>query len=436
MWSKKIKIGNISLPMVAVVLAIVLVLMIVGMILLIVLPTEPNQDTTADFTPTPTPTTGTTQDITFGITDDPMTEDATATPQVTPEPWEGTDTGLFDEYKQPESDYLAGLEASTGLEFADKGITGPMVYRNNSIRKMFTLNGECGVNGSFNLVECDDYTQVLSVNYEEEYFNGGYCYGMSFEDPKGMLTPGDYAINDNWFEHVIIKAAPDSATAKLVVFKCRVPMVFVTVARNSEAQTVISAYERPDPDKQVVFIDPYYGGVNDLGGWRSNIAICQLNLNISLRTNKLLADEDCQVYLSRDKDEYVGIWERIYLADAVDADLYVCITHVNSQTDNTLSGTTVVYDSNEDSSNNALNGKTLAQILQQKITEGAKTKDNGIVPMGIAPYRYTSIPSAMAQIGYISCDEDFFQLIKEDFQYNVAVAIKESVVEALALQDD
>lgn len=430
MRNKQIKIGKISVPLAAVVAAIVLVVLVVGMILLLTIPSDSTQDIT-DSTPTPTPNADNTQDITGDLT----TDDSTPEPQGTTAPWEGTGTGLFEDYKQTESDYLAGLEASTGLVFADKTITGPMVYRNDSIRKMFTINGECGVNGFFNLVECDDFTKILSVNYTEEYFNGGYCYGMSFDDPYEMLTPGDYTINDNWFEHVIIQAVPDTTT-KLVIFRCRVPMVFVTVARNAEAQTVISAYERPDPAKQVVFIDPYYGGVNDLGGWRSNISICELNLNISLRTNSLLSNEDCQVYLSRDKDEYVGIWERVYLAEAVEADLYVCVTHVNSQTDNTLSGTTVVYDSAEDTSDKALNGKSLAQILQQKITEGAQTKDNGVISMGISPYRYTSIPSAMAQIGYISCDEDFFQLIKDDFQYNVAVAIKDAIVEALELQDN
>ena len=417
MLNRHINIGKIKIPLVAIILVAVLVVLL----LVVLFFDRGGSDLTTDsFTPTPTPSSS-------GISD------PTPTPVATPTPtdFNSPDTGYFNSYKSDLDDYLASLEASTGDVYANKQIGDTAVYRNNSIRKTLTVNSELGEIG-FNLVTCDDYTQILSKNYTEEYFNDGYCYGMYFDDPNGVLAAGDYAINDNWFEHIIIEAVPDS-TSKLIVFKCRVPMVFVAVAHNSHKQTVISAYERPLGDDTIVFIDPYYGGVNDQGGWRSNIAVSDLNLNIALRVDSLLKDHDCTVYLSRDRDECVGIWERVYLAEAVGADMYICLTYVNSQLDNTLKGIQTLYDTNEDSSTAQFNGKVLAQLLLNEITAGSGFQDNGMVSMGIAAYRNTSIPAAMAKLGYISNDDDFFQIIKEEVQYNTAVAVKDAIVAALEL---
>ncbi len=427
MLDRHINIGKIRVPVVALIIAALIVVLLV--VVLVMNPMSQDSTTDAGSTPTPTATPDNGEDITQGGTGTP-----TPPPQQTPPSYNSESTGLFDDFKADAEDYLAGLEASSGDTYSGKQITGPMTYRNSSIRKAFTINGECGPMG-ISIVECDDYTKILQKNYTEEYFNDGYCYGMYFDDPNGLLTAGEYAINDQWFEHVVIQDV-EGTTNKLVVFRCRVPMVFVTVAHNLQKQTIISAYERPDHDQQVVFIDPYYGGVNDQGGWRSNIAVCQLNLNIALRTNSLLRDEDCTVYLSRDLDEYVGAWERIYLAEAVNADLYISITFGSSQTDTSLKGTQIIYDSVEDSSTATLNGKVLAQILSEKIPAAIGTENKGILPVGIAPYRYTSIPTAMAEIGYISNDEEFFQIIKEDFQYNTAVALKDSIISALELLED
>lgn len=418
--NRHITIGKINIPfwMILAVAAVAVILVIV------VLWPSDISTTTGDVIPTPTAD----PNANGGVIIDP-----TVTPTATPTDFNSDDTGLFGEFKVPVSDYLASLEASTSTSYSNLNITGSMVYRNNSMRKTFFINAECGEMG-IDIVTCDDFTKVLQKNYTEEYFNDGYCYGIYFDDPNNILPSGEFTINDDWFEHVIVQAVPET-TSKLVVFKCRVPMVFVTVAHNSHQQTTISAYERPLADESVVFLDPYYGGVNDQGGWRSNIAISELNLNIALRTNSLLKNEDCVVYLSRELDECVGVWERVYLAEALGADMYISITFVNSQLDNTLCGTEVIYDSEDDSDQKALNGKILADILLENITTGVGTNSKGTVSMGIAPYRYTDIPAAMAEIAYISNDDDFFKLIKEDFQYNAAVAIKDSVLEALELLD-
>ena len=416
MLNRQIKIGKFKVPVVAALLAVMIVVLLV--VILIIVGTGP--ETTTDAIPTPTPT--------GSVSADPT---PTAVPTPTPDVLNSGDTGYFGKYKADKDDYLASLEASTDTTYSEKQIVGSMTYRNNSIRKAFIINTEIGEMG-FNIVTCDDYTQILSKNYTEEYFNDGYCYGMYFDDSNGILTAGDYTVNDQWFEHVIIEDVPNS-TSKIIVFKCRVPMVFVTVAHNSHKQITISAYERPDSEDTVVFIDPYYGGVNDQGGWRSNIAVSDLNLNIALRVNSLLKTEDCAVYLSRDLDECVGIWERVYLAEAVGADMYICLTYVNSQTDNSLKGTQVLYDSAEDSSTATLNGKVLAQLLLDSVTLGVGSQNNGIVSMGIASYRYTHIPAALVKLGYISNDDDFFQCIKEDVQYNTAVAVKDAIVAALEL---
>ncbi len=361
---------------------------------------------------------------------------ATAEPTATPPPtYDSGDTGLFNDFKEPADRFLAALEPSDGKTETGLQITGPLSYRNNSVRKSFAIIAPTGPDGCFNLAECDEYTRILAVNYEEEYFNDGYCYGMYFDDPQGMLAPGEYRINDDWFEHLIIREVPDS-TYRLMVFKCRVRMVFTTVARNSAGHTIISAYERPSPGERVVFIDPHYGGIVDQGGWRSNIAVCDLNLNIARRVSKLLTDSGVRVYMSRDRDEYVGLWERNYLAQSVGADMYISITFGNNQADLGAKGTTAMYDSAQDGLDADITGRVLAQALQTRVTEACGTGDNGISAMGIAPFRACGIPAVTLRIGYISNDDDFFSIIKEEFKDEAAAAIRDAVLDVYGGQTE
>jgi len=121
-------------------------------------------------------------------------------------------------------------------------------------------------------------------------------------------------------------------------------------------------------------------------------------LDVAERLSKLLEREGFKVYLTRDSDNYVGLYNRAEIANELDADAFVSI-HANAHDRTAVSGVEVLYYPDTDGRNN----KSFARIMQDAMIEELGSVNRGIVSRpNLVVTRETEMPAVLAEIGFLT----------------------------------
>ncbi len=216
-----------------------------------------------------------------------------------------------------------------------------------------------------------------------------------------------------------------------------------------------------------IVIDPGHGGKDPGAIGLRRTAEKDITLNIALRLKELLRKQpDVRVLMTRDRDMYLELEERARFANSHGADLFVSI-HVNSHPSRLVKGLEV-YHFGEAKDQRALevaareNGTPIsstgvgwqflvADLLTTKKIEASLelawnakeamvTKMNGpydVTDHGVktAPFyvlRFTSMPSILAEVAFISNPDEEVLLRKPTFLNEVAQSLYQGILSFLA----
>lgn len=170
-----------------------------------------------------------------------------------------------------------------------------------------------------------------------------------------------------------------------------------------------------------IVIDPGHGG-SDPGAVRNNLKEKDINLEISKKVKSKLKKLGADVYLTREKDEYKGLYERVDFAKEKNADIFISI-HQNSYLDrkneNKKEGTSAFY-YNKESYN-------LADEIKNAIVKRTKLKDDGTNLASLAVIRAADPVSVLIECGYIANKKESEKLSDSNFQKKLARAIVSGV---------
>ncbi len=170
-----------------------------------------------------------------------------------------------------------------------------------------------------------------------------------------------------------------------------------------------------------IVIDPGHGG-SDPGAVCNNIKEKDINLEISKKVKSKLKKLGADVYLTREKDEYKGLYERVDFAKEKNADIFISI-HQNSYLDrkneNKKEGTSAFY-YNKESYN-------LADEIKNAIVKRTKLKDDGTNLASLAVIRTADPVSVLIECGYIANKKESEKLSDSNFQKKLARAIVSGV---------
>lgn len=170
-----------------------------------------------------------------------------------------------------------------------------------------------------------------------------------------------------------------------------------------------------------IVIDPGHGG-SDPGAVRNNLKEKDINLEISKKVKSKLKKLGADVYLTREKDEYKGLYERVDFAKEKNADIFISI-HQNSYLDrkneNKKEGTSAFY-YNKESYN-------LADEIKNAIVKRTKLKDDGTNLASLAVIRTADPVSVLIECGYIANKKESEKLSDSNFQKKLARAIVSGV---------
>lgn len=175
-------------------------------------------------------------------------------------------------------------------------------------------------------------------------------------------------------------------------------------------------------DIPVVFIDAGHGG-EDEGCERAGIQEKNINLAIAKRVRDKLEALGYEVIMAREDDTYVAKEDRVRMANAARADIYVSI-HQNASEDEEVSGMEVWYEGTDTLRDN----KRLAQLLRQQTARKAETVEREL--RGDADFHVTGktrMPACLIETGFLSNAGERARLTTDEYQEQIAAGIVQGI---------
>lgn len=186
--------------------------------------------------------------------------------------------------------------------------------------------------------------------------------------------------------------------------------------------------KRPkDVYKKIIVIDAGHGG-KDSGTYSRDERNYEkdVNLSIILKLKEILNNEDIKVYYTRTKDETLFLNPRVNFANDVEADLFLSV-HCNASESPEPYGSEVLY--NELDSSEDFNSKMLAEICFEEIKSLTNRVNRGLVEGSeMVIIGKAKMPVALAEIGFMSNQQDLNFLLDENNQKQIAAALHRVII--------
>ena len=185
---------------------------------------------------------------------------------------------------------------------------------------------------------------------------------------------------------------------------------------------------------KIVVIDAGHGGV-DNGASHSGVREKNLNLEIVTRMKEYFdaCDENIGVYYTRLDDSDMALAQRVDLANRLKADLFLSV-HINSTASgrtSSINGTEVMYRVGDKSGAS----KAFAQnCLDEMLAELGSNSKGLVAGDEILIIRTSKVPVALAEIGFITNNEERELMQSSDYQDKAARALYHAVLRTLEEQ--
>ncbi len=170
--------------------------------------------------------------------------------------------------------------------------------------------------------------------------------------------------------------------------------------------------------KNKIIIDPGHGGY-DPGAQNNGIYEKDIALDVSRRVKKYLEKAGFYVIMTREQDKTVSLKDRVDLTNKENPDLFLSI-HVNASRNPDIRGVETHW--------YTLKSRSLAMHVQQQMVNRIVIPDRGLKNSRFYVIRNAKVPAVLAEIGYMSNEIEFYQLLTEERKESSARAIAEGII--------
>lgn len=183
---------------------------------------------------------------------------------------------------------------------------------------------------------------------------------------------------------------------------------------------------------KIVVIDAGHGGI-DSGTYSSGFKHLEKDTNLSILfyLKEYLDQTDLKVYYTRTTDTKIPLSQRVGLANAVDADLFLSI-HCNSSDDVNIEGIEILYNEKQNELK-SFRSIDFATICLEEINQIIHRNNRGIVPRSknVQIIGDSNVPVALVEVGFMTSTNDLNFLLSESNRKLIAKGIYESIVRSL-----
>ncbi len=184
------------------------------------------------------------------------------------------------------------------------------------------------------------------------------------------------------------------------------------------------------PSGKTVLLDAGHGG-EKVGAAYFGVYEKDLNLSISLKLYNILKELGVDVRMTRFDDTDVNNYTRAYMANRMNADIFVSI-HCNASPNERTTGAMTLYYPSKYDYTNMLTGYKLADYIQDELVDNLGAKDLGLIPRDkLVVLRYTKMPAIIAEVGYMSNYTELKKLLLPEYQQNIAEVLASGIINAL-----
>lgn len=173
-------------------------------------------------------------------------------------------------------------------------------------------------------------------------------------------------------------------------------------------------YSKPLIGKTIV-LDPGHGGDSGSSG-PMGLSEGYVNLEIAKVVAEGLEQCGAKVVLTRDKNEFVSLAERVRISNDNKPDITISIQQ-NIFSDDQMGGTETFYYPGD------IEGKKISQYIHRELTVALMLKDMGVKPADLFVLRETNNPSVMVNTAALSNPEEERLLSEPKFRQKAAKAI-------------
>ncbi|HIE11864.1 MAG TPA: N-acetylmuramoyl-L-alanine amidase, partial [Desulfotomaculum sp.] len=180
---------------------------------------------------------------------------------------------------------------------------------------------------------------------------------------------------------------------------------------------------------KTIVLDPGHGGSDAGAIGPTGLLEKDFNLDVARYAAEELRRRGAEVFLTREKDEYVGLYERTAKADKWGATVFVSI-HGNAWGDprevQEKAGTSTWY-----TTNNTLDhiekSRRLSRCLQGSLVENLGRKDLGLFTANFVVLRTATMPAALIEAAFVSNPEEEALMLTDWFRQATARGIVEGL---------
>lgn len=179
--------------------------------------------------------------------------------------------------------------------------------------------------------------------------------------------------------------------------------------------------------RYIVILDAGHGGIDE-GTSYQNINEKDIAFKITKYTETVLESKGYTVILTRNEDKLLSLKEIGNIVNAAKGNVFVSI-HINSIKDPSYKGMTTYYYAPEGYQKDER--VKLSKTIQKEVVKSDGWEDKGIKTQNLAVLRYSEIPCALVECGFITNKEDREKLLKEEVLRNISENISRGIIKYL-----
>lgn len=301
----------------------------------------------------------------------------------------------------------------------EKPLNAEFEYINNQDRVFFALKK----------IKLAEVGETITKHFTEEYDTENNRYIMTIPSDSAIsLAENKFNINDDFIDYIEITREKETNDTKLV-FSTKKEFRFFTSYNEKYDRTEINLLSPAKDDEILVVIDAGHGG-KDPGAASGDTFEKDLNLDIALRLEKLLNKKNIRTFMLREDDTFVSLYDRPYIANELNATLFLSI-HNNAIDNKNISGTETLYFP-EAVGDNSFTGQKFAQVIQNTLISKIQTVNRKTVSRpNLVVLKYTKMPSSLVEVGFLTNATDLKNLKTGTFRQKVALALQDGILESL-----
>lgn len=176
---------------------------------------------------------------------------------------------------------------------------------------------------------------------------------------------------------------------------------------------------------KVIVLDPGHGGSDPGAVGVTGLREKDVVLDVALRAAKQLRAMGAKVVMTRDTDVFIPLTQRVAIAEAAGANVFVSI-HANAHPSAQIGGTETYYYGYKASS---AASRDLATHMQRGLVGSLGLRDIGVKDASFLVIRQTSMPSTLLELAFLSNAHEESLMRTDDFRQDAAEGIVDGLLD-------